>query len=95
MVRPVVQHVAALTERAQVLQPIIGRIAVQVRRGEHDARHPKPSCVHKVGPSGRPCSTIPPCRRLLVEPAPVWQAAQEDEVWSAATLAPSFSALAT
>src|SRR5208282_5842280 len=53
----------------------------------------KPSCVHKVGPSGRPCSTIPPCRRLLVEPAPVWQAAKEDEVWSATTLAPSFSAL--
>jgi len=32
-------------------------------------------------------------RRLLVEPAPVRQAAQDDEVRSAATLAPSFSAL--
>ena len=69
MVRPIVQHVAALTERAQILQSIVGRIAVQVRRCEHDARHPKPRCLHKVGPAGRPSSTIPPCRRLLVEPA--------------------------
>ena len=71
MVRPIVQHVAALTERAQIFQPIVGGIAVQVRRCEHDARHPKPSCLHKVGPTGGTSSAIPPCRRLLVEPAPV------------------------
>jgi transposase len=38
-------------------------------------------------------SAIPPCRRLLVEPTPVRQAAEEDEGWPATTLAPSFSAL--
>jgi hypothetical protein len=64
-----------------------------MRRCEHDARLPKPSCVHKVGPAGGPSSSIPPCRRLLVEPAPIRQAAEEDEVWAAATLAPSLSAL--
>ena len=42
---------------------------------------------------GRPCSAIPPGRRLLVEPAPVRQAAEEDEVGPATTLAPSFGAL--
>src|SRR5271165_477033 len=93
MVRPVVQHVAALTECAQILWPIVGRIAVQVRRCEHDARHPKPSCLHKVGPAGRPSSAIAPCRRLLVEPAPVRWAAEEDEVWPATPLAPALSAL--
>jgi hypothetical protein len=63
-----------------------------VRRCEHDARHPKSRCLHKVGPAGGPSSAIPPCRRLLVEPAPVRQAAEEDEVWPATPLAPSFSA---
>ena len=93
MVWPIVQHVAALTERAQILRPIVGRVAIQVRRCEHDARLAKPSCLHKVGPAGRPSSAIPPCRRLLVEPASIRQAAEEGEVWSATTLAPSFSAL--
>jgi len=61
MVRPIVQHVAALTERAQILRPIVGRVAIQVRRSEHDARHPRPSRLHKIGPSGRaPSVSIAP-----------------------------------
>ena len=52
------QHVAALTEGSQVLQTVVGRIAVQMRRRQHDAGHPKPSCLHKVGPSGRPAPAI-------------------------------------
>jgi hypothetical protein len=87
MMRLIVQHVAALAERAQVLQPIVGWITVQVRCCEHDACHPKPGCLHQVGPTGGASSAIPPCRRLLVEPAPVRQASEEGEVWSAATLA--------
>jgi hypothetical protein len=47
------QHVAALTERAQILHPIVARVAIQVRSCEHNARHPKPSRLHKIGPSGR------------------------------------------
>ena len=87
MMRLIVQHVAALAERAQVLQPIVGWITVQVRCCEHDARDPKSSCLHKIGPVGRASSAIPPCRHLLVEPAPIRQAAEEGEVGSAATLA--------
>jgi hypothetical protein len=62
MVRPIVQHVAALTERAQILHPIVGRVAIQVRRCEHDARHPRPSRLHKIRPSGRAPSAVPPDR---------------------------------
>jgi hypothetical protein len=93
MLRPIVQHVAALTEGPQILQPVVGGIAVQVRRCEHDARHPKPGCLHKVGPAGGASTAIPPCRRLFVEPAPVRQAAEEGKVGSATALAPSSSAL--
>lgn len=93
MVRPIVQHVAALTEGPQIFQTIVGGIAVQVRRCEHDARHPEPSCLHKVGPTGRASTAISPGRRLFIEPAPIRQAAKEDEVGSAAALAPSSGAL--
>jgi hypothetical protein len=66
MVRPIVLHVAALTERARILHPIVGRVAIQVRRCEHDARHPKPSRLHKIGPSGRAPSAVPPDRCFFV-----------------------------
>ena len=38
MLRPVVKHVAALTERSKVARPVIGRIVVEMRAGQHDAR---------------------------------------------------------
>jgi hypothetical protein len=57
---------AALTERAQILHPIVGRVAIQVRRCEHDARHPKPSRLHKIGPSGSAPSAVPPDRCFFV-----------------------------
>jgi hypothetical protein len=76
-----------------ILHPIVGRVAIQVRRCEHDARHPKPSRLHKIGPSGRAPSAVPPGRSFFVEPAPVRQAAKESEVRSATALAFSSSAL--
>ena len=93
MVRAIVQHVAALTEGSQIFQPVVGGIAVQVRRCEHDARHPELSCLHKVGPTGKTPTAIPPGRPLFVEPAPVRQAAEAGEVGSATTLASSSRAL--
>jgi hypothetical protein len=91
--RPIVQHVAALTKGPQILQPVVGGIAVQVRGCEHDARYPEPRCLHKVGPTGGASTTIPPGRRVFVEPAPVWQAADEGEVGAATALAPTACAL--
>jgi len=93
MVRPIVQYVAALTERAQIPHSIVGRVAIQVRRCEHDARHPKPSRIHKIGPSGRAPSAGPPRRCFFVEPASVRQAAKKSQVRAATTLAFSSSAL--
>jgi hypothetical protein len=93
MVRSIVQHVAALTESAQILEPIVRRIAVEMGRCEHDARRPKPSGLHEIRPTGGPSSAISPCRRLLVEPSAVWQAAEADEMWPAATLASALSGL--
>ena len=40
MTLPVVQHVAALTEGAQIIQPIVGRVTVKMRGSKHDARYP-------------------------------------------------------
>jgi hypothetical protein len=93
MMRSVVQHVAALAKRAQILEPIVGWVAVEVGCGEHDARRPKPSYLYEMGPAGRPSSAISPCRRLLVEPSPVWQAAEASEMGPAATLASALRAL--
>jgi hypothetical protein len=40
MMRAIVDQVAALTEAAQVAQPVVARIVIQVGSGEHDARRP-------------------------------------------------------
>jgi hypothetical protein len=93
MVRSIVQHVAALAKRAQIPKPIVGRVAVEVGRREHDARCPKSGCLHEIGPPCRPPTPIAPCRCLLVEPSPVWQAAEANEMWPPATLATALSGL--
>src|SRR5262245_37195811 len=93
MVRPIVQHVAALTECAEVGQPVVGWLAVEMRRCKHDAGHPELCCLRKVGPPGHAPSAVAPSGRLLVEPPAVRQAADEGEVRSPTALAPTFSAL--
>ncbi len=95
MMRPVLQHVAALAERAQIRHTIVGRIAVEMCRCKHDACHSEPRCLHEVGPSGHPTATVPPRRRLLIEPASVRQAAHEGEMWPTTALAPASSTLQT
>jgi hypothetical protein len=92
MVRPIVQHVAALTKGPQIFQSIVARITVQVRRGKYDARRPKPNSLHKIGPTSRTSTAIPPGRRLFIEPAPVGQTAEKGEMGSATALAPSAGA---
>ncbi len=87
----VLQHMAALTERAQICHSIIGWIGVEVRRCEHDARHPEPCCFHEIGPSSQPSAAVPPRRRLFIEPASVWQAAHKGEMWPTTMLTPTSS----
>ena len=91
MMRSVLQHMAALTECAQIGHPIISRIAVQVCRREHDARHPEPYYLHQVGPSSRPSAAVPPRRRLLIKPASVGQTAHKGQMSPPTTLALSCS----
>jgi hypothetical protein len=93
VVRPIVEHVASLTERAETSQPVVCRIAVKMRRCKHDVRHSILGCLDKVGPPGHPPAAIPPRRRLLVEPPPVRQAADAGKVRPPAALAPAFCAL--
>ena len=52
VVRAIVGQVAALTEAAQVAQPVVGRIVIEVRGGQHDARRPDRSSVRSRA-SGR------------------------------------------
>ena len=91
MLRSVLQHMTALTECAQIGHPIISRIAVQVCRREHDARHPEPYYLHEVGPSSRPSAAVPPRRRLLIKPASVGQTAHKGQMSPTTTLASSSS----
>jgi hypothetical protein len=93
VVRPVMRHVAALAEGAQVLHPVVGRVAIEMRRGEHDPGHPELGGFHKIGPPGRASLSVPPGRRLFVEPPAVRQATDEGEVWSPAALTPAPGAL--
>ena len=91
--QPIVRHVAPLTEGTKIGQPVVGRIAVQVCRCEHDPRDPEPRCFYQVRPSRHSPAAISPRCRLLIEPASVWQAADEDQVGPAATLASSSCAI--
>ena len=91
MMRSVLQHVAALTECAQIGHPVIGGITVEVCRCEHDARHPEPCRLHEIGPSSQPSVAVPPRRRLLIEPASVRQTANKGQMPPTATLALSSS----
>jgi hypothetical protein len=85
--RSVLQHVAALAKCAQIGHPIIGRIAIEVCRCEHDARCPEPCCLHEIGPSSHPSAAVSPRRRLLIEPASVRQTANKGQMSPTATLA--------
>jgi hypothetical protein len=93
MLWPVMQHVAALTEGAQVGQPVVGRIAVEMRCRQHDACGSQACCLHQIGPPGQFAAAIPPRRRRRVEPAPVRQAADESKVGPVTPLAPSAGTL--
>ena len=87
MVRPVVQHVTALAERAQVTHPVVGGVAIEVGRREHDARGAHPGRLDQVGPAGGPAAAVPPSRGRRVEPAPVRQTTKPGQMRPAAPLA--------
>ncbi len=71
MVRPIMDHVAALAQALEITQPVIARIVIEVRRGQDDAGFPHLHRFHKIGPPGRPASAITPGVLSGVEPTPV------------------------
>lgn len=93
VMRPIVQHVAALAERTEVPQPVVGRVAVQVRGREHDARLPIPGRLDEIRPPGCSPTAIAPRGCPLVEPASVRQAADQSEMRPPAALAHTCGAL--
>ena len=60
MVRPIVQHVTPLAEAPEIGQPIVCRVAVQMRGGEHDTGRAKPRRLHQVGPARRTATAVTP-----------------------------------
>jgi hypothetical protein len=91
--RHVVQHVAALAEAAEVAQLVVGWVAVEVRGGEHDAGGTQARSLDQIRPATRLTPAIAPGARRLVEPTPVWQAAEPDQMRAPAGLAASAGAL--
>ena len=80
VMRPIMQHAAALTERQEVFPSVVGRTAVEMRPGEHSSETelpPQASGHRAIRPrrsrQGRP---------LLFEPPPVRQVADASKVWS-------------
>jgi hypothetical protein len=87
MMRTIVDQVTALTKAAQVAQPIIGRIVIQVRSGKHDMRCPDPSDLFQIRPTSNAPASVAPRLPCLIVPSPVRQAAHSSAMRPAATLA--------
>ena len=93
MKRAVMQHVATLAEAPQVGEPVVGRVVVKMRGGEHDAGQADLRGVDQVGPACRTPTPVAPCPRCLVEPATVWQTADLGQMRAGASLTAAASAL--
>ena len=80
---PVVQQVAALAPRREVLELAVGWVVVEVTSGEADQGPAKP--VRLMGTSCPTTLLIVPGAILAIEPAPVTYTEDDLTVWSAAS----------
>ena len=80
-------HVASLTKTAQVAQPIVGRIMIQMRGGKHDPCRSQAHHLFQVGPTSNAPPPVTPCLPCLIVPSPVRQAAHSGAMRPAAPLA--------
>lgn len=72
MLRPVVQHVAALAKGCEIAGAVVGRVMVPMGGGEHYPRRPDgPEDVVAGGETNGPPRTVAPGGRPLVPPPPV------------------------
>ena len=68
MVRPIVNHVAALAEALEVTQPVIPGIMIEVCCGQDHAGSPHQRRFLKIGPACRPAAAITPSMTARIEP---------------------------
>src|ERR671933_115143 len=91
----IMEHVAPLAERLQVPRPVVRRIMVQMRRGQHHAgRSPGDVRRQSLGPGqapNRPILAVAPHPALLILPAPVPEMQDDFAMRTPAVLAPSAS----
>lgn len=87
------QQVAALAEAAQVAQPVICGIVIQMRRGENNPRRALPCQLFEVRPATGAATAVAPGLLLRVEPSAVRQATDGRAVGTAAALTNSAGAL--
>ena len=73
MLRPVVQHVAALAPGREVGRAVVGRVVISVAGCQDNPR--RPHLAEHVGcadlDAGKHAGTIAPGRRLIVPPPPI------------------------
>lgn len=91
VVGAVMQEVAALAQRPEVPEAVVGRVMVEVGRGEDRARRADEDGLHEVRPAGRAVPRVPPGAGSWVVPPPVGKAAQHMLMGPAAALAAAAS----
>lgn len=80
-------QMTALTKTAQVTQPIVGRIMVEVSRGKHDPGCSQPHHLFQVGPTSSASASVAPVLLCLIIPPPIRQAAHHGAMRSTTALA--------
>jgi hypothetical protein len=93
MIRPVMDHVAALAKALQIAQPIVGGIMIQVRSGQHNARGASGNQRQQVRPPRPPSMAIAPGPLDGIEPSPIRQTADQMSMRPTAALAPAAGTL--
>ena len=72
MLGRVVQHVAALAERCQILWLIVGRIMIEVSTGEDDIGRSAHLLDDTIGtPTQPPALAVSPCSETAIPPSAI------------------------
>src|SRR5689334_21568514 len=89
----VMHEMASLTEAAEIAQPVVAGIVVEMRGSEHNAGGILARHLLEVGPARRPATTVAPSATPRVEPAPVRKATNGEPMRPAAALTGARGAL--
>ena len=86
MIRPVVEHVAALAEALEIAPPVISRIMIEVRRRQYDAGLSHLPRLNEIRPPRPSTPGVPPSMAGRIEPATIWQTADSHSMRATASL---------